>query len=189
MKTAFDCGIRARENEHDVNHRNRQGYFFIEALVAMMIVSLALGGTLTSISTASSVARGNKRQFTGLILCEELMENLRHQWISSPDPVARILGQVDPDFPGDLHDLELLEGLSELGWRDTCVRCPWPEAFKTLYSGQYRIQEVLEDSSGKLKHVQPGTLFQLQVRVRAINQDETIVLVTFLPLSGVPGGE
>ncbi|MFZ4773741.1 MAG: type IV pilus modification PilV family protein [Terrimicrobiaceae bacterium] len=166
-----------------MSYQHRQGYFFIEALVAMMLVSVVMGATLSLLSNASSVSQGNKRQITELMLCEELMENLRQQWFSAVDPVAEILVQIDVDE-------RLPEPLGGMGWRDTGVRCPWPAALKALYSAQYRIQPLLTDTSGELKHVRSGTLFQLQVRVLSAGQDTgTISLITFLPLKGVLSSE
>jgi len=172
-------------NHCDFYKSSRQAYFFVEALVAMMIVSVVLGGTLVALTTASSISQGNKRQLTALILCEELVETLRQQWFASPDPITQFINYVDPDE-------QLPEPLNGLGWRDTSskdrCRCPWPAALQRQYSGQYKIEPLLPlpGENGVIKRVQPGTLFQLQVRVQSANQDETVSLFTFLPLSGVP---
>jgi len=165
-----------------MNHWNfqksfRKGYFFVEALIAMMIVSAILGGTLTLLSSASAVAQGNRRQLTELVLCEELMESIRQQWFSSADPVAEIFHKVDLDEQSGPQVIT--------DWRNTSVRPGWPKwppAFERTYSGQYKIQPL------DVKHVQANTLFLLHVRVKSNNQDEMVSLCTFLPLTGVPGG-
>ena len=170
---------------------NRKGFFFLEALVAMVLVSVVLGGTLTSLTRAGAVSQGNKSQFTELILCEELMENLRHQWfsISSTDRGKKFVDQGTENPFGEIET-----DRAESGWRSATAldeRCPWPATLTNIYSGQYRIQPLLTDLTGELyddkrritdkARVEPGTLFQLEVRVRLINQDEVVSLVTFLP--------
>lgn len=157
----------------------RRGYLFLEALVAMMIVSVVLGGTLTALSTAGAVSQEKKRQLVRIMLCEDVIENIRHQWTSSPDPVALLHVAVDIDE-------ELPEPMKSLGWRDTCIRCPWPPAIQSAYTGRYRIQPVLRDRfEQEIDPVRPGTLFRLDVRVSSSDQgDEDTSLVTFLPVPG-----
>lgn len=179
----------------------RGGYFFLEAFVAMMLVAVVLGGTLTALSNAISISEASKRHLSRLILCETAMETLRHQWFQSPDPYTEIFMHIDED--------EVLgEPLGSIGWRELRFRRretndsvpPWPAALQEKYFGQYRLQILLtqreepsvpgepakERDLGDM--VKPGTLFRLQVRVRSAQDEEFVSLVTILPLSGVPDG-
>lgn len=159
--------------------QKRCGYFFLEALVAMMIVSVVIGGTLTSLTRAEGISRQKKRQMMRIMLCEDVIESIRYQWNTASDPVQLIHATVDLDE-------ELPEPMKSLGWRDTVVRCPWPTAVHAEYTGRYRIQPVLRDRHGnEIDPVRPGTLFQLDVRVSSSAMgDEDTSLITFLPVPG-----
>lgn len=158
----------------------------------MMIVSVVIGGTLTALTRAEAVSRQKRRQMVRIMLCEDALENIRHQWITSPDPIASLYAQIDPDE-------QLPEPMHSLGWRDTAFRCPWPISVAAEYAGRYRIQallkqqvidmdyttDVVEEVELDLDPVRAGTLYRLDVSVSSDNRNNEItVLSTFLAVPG-----
>ncbi|MBF0410099.1 MAG: type II secretion system protein [Candidatus Riflebacteria bacterium] len=69
---------------HNLLNNRRSGLFLLEVLAAVLILGVTVASTVNSLSSSMHSIQYSKNINQSLVLCENLIENLRYCWATDP---------------------------------------------------------------------------------------------------------